>query len=1290
MATIVLQAAGGALGGLVGGPFGALAGRALGGLAGAAIDQRLFARRRSVEGARLRGSRMLDADEGAGIARLYGTARIAGQVIWTTRFEETRTSERQGGKGGGGGGAEIVSYSYFGNVAIGLCEGPIACVRRIWADGEEMDLSGVEFRVHRGDEAQMPDPLIEAKQGAGNAPAYRGLAYVVFERLPLERWGNRIPQISCEVVRPIGAMEEKLRAVTIIPGASEHGLDPASVRERLVEGEDRLANRNLRHAGNDFSASLDELAALCPKLRRAALVVSWFADDLRAGSASVRPKVEVTRRDETEAWRVAGLSRGQARLVSRESGGPAYGGTPSDAGIVRAIRAMNARGLKVTHYPFVLMDIPAANALPDPYGGARQAAHPWRGRMTLDIAEGRAGSADGTAGARAAIERFVGAARPQHYATAGGRVHYAGPGEWSYRRMILHQAALARLAGGVDAFVIGSEMRGLTRLRDEAGRFPFVEALIAIARDVKAMLPGAKITYAADWSEYFGYQPADGSGDVFFNLDPLWADDAIDMIGIDSYLPLTDWRAEDWSGEGPDGLRSPYEPGGLRSAIAGGEYFDWYYASEADRRARRRTPITDGAAGKAWTFRAKDLRGWWENLHFERRGGAELAVPSAWVPRSKPIWLTELGCAAIDKGANQPNVFLDPKSSESHAPHFSTGARDDHQQRRFIEAHLDHWADPESNPASPIYGGRMVEAGAIHLWTWDARPFPAFPERRDVWSDGANWETGHWLTGRLGKAPLDRLIAAILTDHGIKDADVSAVDGEVGGFVLSGPGSARGEIEELMRLAGLWVRSREERLVFGSERAAGDAPALTILAEEGDGPPVERRRGEAGEVAQEAVLIFADPGRAYQSASISAASGEIGRNARQTRLDLPVTLADAEAQRFAAGLLARVVGGRETIRFALAPHDVAVEVGDVVRVADVPGRWRITRIEDGAARRVEAALVPAFAPETPPVPTSEPPSATGPVFASRPLAHFLDLPLGGGGSGGASLAVHARPWMPYALTMAGEGDSAARLLVTRPARIGRLVRALAPGPLGRLDRGNEIVVELRSGAPSSVTYAALLSGRNAAAVRAANGVWEVLQFADAEEVAPARFALRRLLRAQGGTDDAMAAGAPERAPFVLLDEAVAAVPLLDGERGLELAWRLSPASRPLDDAAAVTLPATLGLREMLPLSPVHLRARFEADGTTTLSWIRRSRVDADRWESLDVPLGEEEERYRVSIEVPGAPAFVSETTTPRLVLTAARQAELFGALPPSVAVTVAQVSPVAGPGVEARAMISRG
>ncbi|MFD2237053.1 baseplate multidomain protein megatron [Aureimonas populi] len=1287
MATILLQAAGGALGGLIGGPLGAMVGRAAGGLAGAAVDQRLFSRRQSVEGARLAASRVMEADEGTGIARLYGTARLTGQVIWTTRFEETRTSERQGGKGGGrSGGTEVISYSYFGNVAIGLCEGPVAHVRRIWADGEEMDLAGVTVRLHKGGEEQMPDPLIEAKQGQGRAPAYRGLAYLVFERLPLERWGNRIPQIACEVVRPIGELEESIRAVTIIPGASEHGLDTLTVRETLRPGEDRLANRNILFAGNDFSASLEELTALCPRIERAALIVSWFADDLRVGRARVRPGVEVRARNETVPWRVQGLSRAQAHLVSRDGGGPAYGGTPSDAGVVRAIRALKARGLKVTHYPFLMMDVPGGNVLPDPYGGERQAPYPWRGRMTLDIAEGRAGSADGTAAARMEIAAFTGTAVSGHFSTAGGRVSYFGPAEWSYRRMVLHQAFLAQMAGGVDAFVIGSEMRGLTRLRDEAGRFPFVEALIQLARDVKAILPGAKITYAADWSEYFGYQPADGSGDVFFNLDPLWADAAIDMVGIDSYLPLADWRAGDWDEGGPDAARSPYDRDALMRGIEGGEYFDWYYASEADRRERRRTPITDGA-GKPWVYRAKDLRAWWANPHVERRGGVETGEASAWVPCSKPIWLTELGCPAIDKGANQPNVFVDPKSSESLTPHFSTGARDDHQQRRFLEAHLRHW-ESEANPVSPLYGGRMVETGAIHLWTWDARPYPAFPERRDVWSDGSNWERGHWLTGRLGKAPLDRLVAAILRDHGIEDADVRAVDGEIGGYVLMGAGSVRGELEELMRLGGLHAVSRAGRLSFAADRDARPPLALDVLAQEEDTPLMELRRTQESESAQEVILGFADPARAYQRGTASAALREAGRT-RLLQIDLPVTLHESEARRFARSMLMDGAGGRERAAFALPPGELAPEPGDVATLPGRPGRWRIERIEDGAVRRIKARRLPDPALEARDDRGEAPPPVTpGPVLPSRPLVHLMDLPLLGANGGGPRAAVFARPWMPYAVLASAAGDGfTLRGLAQAPAILGELAEALAPGPPGRLDRGNAILVDLAAGAAYSTSPEGLLSGRNAAAILSASGAWEVVQFETAQEVAPGRFRLEGLLRAQGGTDDAMEAGAPAGSTFVLLDEAAPALELGAAESGAAIDWRVVPAGRALDDEAALASRAALGQRRERALSPVHLRGAFLRDGALQLGWVRRSRIDADRWEAPDVPLGEESEAYVATLSSGGM--FVEvETDVPRLTLGAQEQVAAFGGLPAMLDVEICQIG-AAGRGVGRRAAFRR-
>ncbi|HWT29491.1 MAG TPA: glycoside hydrolase TIM-barrel-like domain-containing protein, partial [Propylenella sp.] len=96
-----------------------------------------------------------------------------------------------------------------------------------------------------------------------------------------------------------------------------------------------------------------------------------------------------------------------------------------------------------------------------------------------------------------------------------------------------------------------------------------------------------------------------------------------------------------------------------------------------------------------------------------------------------------------------------------------------------------------SNPISPVYSGLMVDPAHLHLWTWDARPYPYFPECEDVWADGPNWQLGHWLNGRLGSVPLASLIEAVLADHEFEDYAIADVHGLVGGYVVNEVLSAR-------------------------------------------------------------------------------------------------------------------------------------------------------------------------------------------------------------------------------------------------------------------------------------------------------------------------------------------------------------------------------------------------------------------------------------------------------------------------------------------------------------------
>jgi len=63
-----------------------------------------------------------------------------------------------------------------------------------------------------------------------------------------------------------------------------------------------------------------------------------------------------------------------------------------------------------------------------------------------------------------------------------------------------------------------------------------------------------------------------------------------------------------------------------------------------------------------------------------------------------------------------------------------------------------------TNPQSVRYDGRMADLDHICIYTWDARPYPAFPQYDQVWGDAPNWPFGHWIGGKLSTyTPLQEL-----------------------------------------------------------------------------------------------------------------------------------------------------------------------------------------------------------------------------------------------------------------------------------------------------------------------------------------------------------------------------------------------------------------------------------------------------------------------------------------------------------------------------------------------------
>lgn len=225
MATLVFSVAGAA----IGSTFGMTS---LGWTIGSFIGNQLFPQKTElppVFGPRLGDLKVQTSTYGNMIPLIFGTMRVAGNVIWSTDIQERATTNvvSSGGKGGGGSTSQTqTTYSYSVSCAVGCCEGPIKGIRRIWASGklirnladdasvETMLASDDSVTIYLGDEEQMPDPTIEEEEGVGNVQAFRGTAYVVFKDFQLADYGNRMPNFEFEVVRD-GAEALVLSARTI-------------------------------------------------------------------------------------------------------------------------------------------------------------------------------------------------------------------------------------------------------------------------------------------------------------------------------------------------------------------------------------------------------------------------------------------------------------------------------------------------------------------------------------------------------------------------------------------------------------------------------------------------------------------------------------------------------------------------------------------------------------------------------------------------------------------------------------------------------------------------------------------------------------------------------------------------------------------------------------------------------------------------------------------------------------------------------------------------------------------
>jgi GTA TIM-barrel-like domain/Conserved hypothetical protein 2217 (DUF2460) len=615
-----------------------------------------------------------------------------------------------------------------------------------------------------------------------------------------------------------------VNGVNLLPSTGEFTYDTIPylgqrATETVLTSINRYANGGpLAGTGNttDYSIALDNLQAEIPDCATVALVIAWFGNSIDVSVCKIYPSTTYINGSfqqtsgSADQWRCSGLTQASPGLIPIPQNDESfiYGGTPSDQSIVRCIRDLKARGLRVVFYPFILMT---------------DAGESWRGEIAFQ-------GSDVSSAATAAIEAFLGSAAASQFTrdTTNLTVGYSGsPTDFTYRRMILHYANLCVIAGGVDLFLLGSELRGIETGRGPAwtkagatgsdGKvtwdYPFVTGLMQLSDDVRGIFDAAGLTkdltglhnlisYSADWSVWMGFQHPGGNGQ-WPHLDQLYGHANIDLVAFDNYLPLSDFTTGNagldvlnWNAPAPDpGMWPPsaatmsglglsgqptiYSKDYLKANIEGGEKFNWFYddsnnggmgldpngsdlrvsVPEGDRLAQSRSPYFPNQQLLA----NKQLRWWWNNPHqaiYDDGDGSGFAPHgpfTEWVPQSKSIIFAEYGFAAVDRATNQPNVFFGANSSLSATPFWSIwdpaeggGFRprqDDEIQLLALQALYEYWFVDGHNANSPA-GLPMIQSAFCSVWNWDARPFPTFPARSDVWGDAGNWQAGQWLNGK--------------------------------------------------------------------------------------------------------------------------------------------------------------------------------------------------------------------------------------------------------------------------------------------------------------------------------------------------------------------------------------------------------------------------------------------------------------------------------------------------------------------------------------------------------------
>ena len=764
--------------------------------------------------------------------------------------------------------------------------------------------------------------------------------------------------------------------------------------------------------------------------------------------------------------------------------------------------------------------------------------------------------------------------------------------------------------------------------------------------------PATKVTYAADWSEYFGHQPA---GRQRRRLFPSRSAVGVGRHRCDRHRPLLAARGlARWRRARRRARRRTLD---LRPRL-----------SEIQHRGRRRLRLVlrqrcrprepDAHADHRRPRQALGvpLQGSQELVAqssiFNRPGG--VGEPRRRPPgcrRSKPVWLMEMRLPGGRQGrepaqrvrrseerGERAAVFLRRTPRRSHAAALSAGAD------RGARSRSSRRACRGSIPLPRVYGGRMVDTGRIHVYAWDARPFPAFPDDTATWGDGANWRLGHWLNGRLAAAPLvgsRRHAARRSRLCRLRHAAARRRRRAATRSIASCPRAKRCSRSNSPTSSIRWkAKARSCSVIAARAVPTAILDEDDLVAEKRAAAPADADARTGKRAADHGQARLRQRGRrlpAGDCGSAATGGGQRSRGAGRSR-----DRDDAGPGRRRSPRRGSTRRGWRARRRASRCRRACsrLEPGDTVAVAQRRARARVPHHRDRRARRARgrgagdrrSAIYR---------PTVGGPRKTRACAGAdrRPAARRVPRP-----AAAARRRDRRRPAMsrrPRRRGPAASRSTARRRRRAsssppspprrrRPACCSMRSRA---GPAGRIDKAPRVRVKLDRGELASASRLAMLAGgehRGACAMRRRMGSPAVRDGDAGRALEPT--SCRAFCADRPAPKPRWPTRMPAGARFVVLDAAVT--------RGRSFGRRRSAcrSTGVTDQRTAISArraspqrciaSAALGRR---PLSPVHVSGK-RSGGDLTLSPGSGARaLGGDAWDGVEVPLGEDSERYEIDV-----------------------------------------------------------